>query len=99
MSAELINYAEEEKEVLIVAVMEYVPGRKEGWRDSVTEVLNVLQCQGNDLALYAPEGATAFSAGSGNMTVLMDGVILNRCESSVALFCSGVSGRRRRGRK
>jgi len=76
VTSELVNYSNNTYTIHSVSEVEYVPGKPEGYMDVVTEVLQVNDCDGGAIGLYAPEGKKQFSFNSKNMTAIVDGYIL-----------------------
>ncbi|KAF2670171.1 hypothetical protein BT63DRAFT_424121 [Microthyrium microscopicum] len=77
-TGELVNYANDTVSVFAVTETEYLPGKPEGFKDVVTEVFSVNQCDGGNLALRPPPGQLKYSLKSQNMTILHDGYVLGR---------------------
>jgi hypothetical protein len=76
VTGEVVNYNNETKTIYAVSEIEYIPGKVKGFKDVVTQILQVNQCEGGNLGLHAPVGKNVFSFSSANMTSLQDGFIL-----------------------
>jgi hypothetical protein len=77
VTGEIVNYNNETKNVFAVSEMEYLPGRVSGFRDVVTQILLVNQCEDNQLGLKAPSDKKVYALDSKNMTALQNGFIIN----------------------
>jgi hypothetical protein len=77
VTGEIVNYNNETKQVYAVSELEFIPGRVKGFKDVVTQILQVNQCEGNQLGLEAPKGKNVYSLDSKNMTALQNGFIIN----------------------
>jgi hypothetical protein len=79
MSAELINYAKESKDVFAVTEIDYLPGNTPGMMDTSVGIMSVNQC--DDIPnpfLRPPVGKKAFDMKSKEITILQDGYMLQR---------------------
>jgi Stress up-regulated Nod 19 len=79
MSAELINYAKESKNIYAVTEIDYLPGDTPGMMDTSVGIMTVNQC---DLIpnpfLQSPVGKKMFDMKSKDITILQDGFMLSR---------------------
>jgi hypothetical protein len=76
VTGEIVNYNNETKNIYAVSEIEYLEGEVPGFKDVGTQILQVNQCEGNELGLRAPMGKKVFSVNSANMTILQDGFVL-----------------------
>jgi hypothetical protein len=94
VTGEIVNYNNETKNVFAVSELEYLPGRVKAFKDVVTQILLVNQCDGNQLGLQAPKDKKVYSVDSQNMTAIQDGFLLNgrRFENSCLISHKLISG-------
>jgi hypothetical protein len=79
MSAELVNYSKETKNIYAVTEIDYLPGSTPGIMDTSVGIMSVNQC--DDLPnpfLQPPVGKKAFDMKSKEITILQDGYMLSR---------------------
>jgi hypothetical protein len=90
LSAEIVNYTNDTKQIYSVTEMEYVPGRPRGSLDMGLQILDVGQCDtkagaggmsgmsGGEGMIMAPKDKKVFSVESKKMSITQDGFILFR---------------------
>jgi hypothetical protein len=81
---DMINYKEVARTVYIESIIDYLPGKQEGWLDSSNAVINLGMCDGpagttgfQANKIHAPAGVTKFSLKSENpVEIVTDGYIV-----------------------
>jgi hypothetical protein len=79
LSAELINYAKETKNVYAVTEVDYLPGNTPGIMDTSVGIMSVNQCDDRpNPFLRPPTGKKNWEMKSREITILQDGYMLQR---------------------
>lgn len=79
MSAELVNYGTETKNIYVVTEVYYVPDSTPDMMDTSVGIMSVNQCDRfPNPFLHAPPGMKAFVMQSKNITITQDGYMLSR---------------------
>jgi hypothetical protein len=79
LSAELVNYGKEPKNVYSVTEIDYLPGDTPGMMDTSVGIMTVNQCDAMpNPFLSPPSGKKAFEMKSRDITILQDGYMLSR---------------------
>ncbi|TID25758.1 hypothetical protein E2P81_ATG03546 [Venturia nashicola] len=79
VSAELVNYGKETKEVYLVTELDYLPGDTPDMMDTAVGIMTVNQCDSNmNPFLKAPEGKKVWDMKSKDLTISQDGYLLSR---------------------
>jgi hypothetical protein len=79
MSAELVNYAKEQKNIYAVTEVDFIPGSPAGIMDTTVGIMSVTQCDRlPNPFLRGPDSQKVFEFRSKGITATMDGYILQR---------------------
>jgi hypothetical protein len=78
MTTELVNYSNQEKQIYMIIDIEYTPGKVANGYDITSETLSVVQCNSESKAIRPPGDQKVFSVSSKNMTLNVDGYIINQ---------------------
>jgi hypothetical protein len=79
MSAELVNYSKEPKNIYVVTEIDYLPGNTPGMMDTSVGIMSINQCDAMpNPFLQPPAGKKVFDMKSKEITILQDGYMLSR---------------------
>ncbi|QDS73332.1 hypothetical protein FKW77_006551 [Venturia effusa] len=79
VSAELVNYAKESKDVYLVTEIDYLPGETPDMMDTAVGIMTINQCDANMIPmLKPPEGKKVWDMKSKDLTITQDGFLLSR---------------------
>jgi hypothetical protein len=75
---DIVNYNNETRTVYTVSEVEYLPGKQEGFLQSISTGIDIGMCSGQSgLGIFAPKNETTYSFEGKHMTFERDGFILN----------------------
>jgi hypothetical protein len=82
MTTELVNYSNQEKQIYMIIDIEYTSGKVANGYDVTSETLSVIQCDSESKAIRPQGDQKKFSVTSKNMTLNVDGYIMNQRKSA-----------------
>lgn len=91
---DMVNYKDVARTVYIEAIMDYLPGKQEGWLDSSNAIINLGMCDGATTGfkannVHAPVGVTKFSLKSEKpVEIVKDGYIVAASKLHSPKVCS-----------